>query len=145
MSLYEVGEKAAELGAEKIIIVDRWKGDAGRIRFFKVEEGVTQVSPYIFIRGIKLQREFKASRKPNRLLFIEDADAENPEIKRLKEKLSDFLSLPIMDINEAPPEYRATMRLSMSPSRLLRISFYTLPENVEVGPRITISKVAWEI
>ncbi|MCW4019910.1 MAG: hypothetical protein NWF14_01585 [Candidatus Bathyarchaeota archaeon] len=145
MSVYEIGEKAVELGAEKIVIVDRWKGGTSRIKFLKVGEGLTQISPCINVRTIKFQREFEAPKKAVRKLFIDGADKEKQMVKRLKESLSDFFQLPIMDAKEAPPEYGTTMRVSTGPSRSIQISFYALAENAEIGPRMRVSHVAWEI
>ena len=145
MSLYEVGEQAVALGAEKIVIGDRWKGGYGKIRFLKIGEGLTQVPPYIYIHRIKFQREFAAPRKGYHPLFIDEAEREGSETKNLAQMLSSFLGLTIMDPNKASPENWTIIRLSVDPSRKLQISFYMLPENIEAGPRITVSHVAWEI
>jgi len=144
MSLHEVGEKAAELGADKIAIIGRWKGGFGRIRLLKVNEMITQVPPCICIRSIKPQREFDAAKKPSQSLFVDGTNVGNPEAERLREGLSSFLGLPLMKTGPTPPEYRATMRLAVESSHMIRLSFYVLPENAEVGPRMTISTVEWE-
>jgi len=145
MSLNELGEKATQLGAEKIVIIERWKSGFGRIRLLKVNGRIIQVPPCIYIRSIKAQREFDTPRKPNRLLFIDKTDGENPEAESLIEGLSDFFGLPIMRAEKALPEYRATARLAVDGSHAIRLSFHALPENVEIGPRITVSRIEWEI
>ena len=145
MSLNELAEKATQLGAEKLVIIERWKNGFGRIRLLKVSGRIIQVPPCIYIRSIKAQREFDTPRKPNRLLFIDKTDGENPEAKSLIEGLSDFFVLPVMRTEKALPEYRAAARLAVDGSHAIRLSFLALPENVEIGPRITVSRVEWEI
>lgn len=146
MNLYEVAEKAIELGAEKIVVIDRWKGGPGGIKLFEItEKNMIQVSPTMYIHGINLRREIKAPRKPAHSLFIDKTDDANRETRRLKERLSNFFSIPTMNAKEAS-KYQMAMRfLTDSSSGLLRISFYMLPENIEIGPRITISHVVWKI
>jgi len=60
-----LAEKAYELEADRVIIVDRWKGGPGKIELFNVREALVGVPPLIYIRGIKLQREmgFPKSRR----------------------------------------------------------------------------------
>ncbi|MDH5794885.1 MAG: hypothetical protein OEZ24_02125 [Candidatus Bathyarchaeota archaeon] len=145
MSLHEVGEKAAEFGAGKIVIVGRWKSGFGRIRLLKVNGTITQVPPCIHIRSIKPQREFDAARKPSQLLLADETNVENPEAERLREGLSSFLGLPLMKTDQKPPDYCAAMRLAVDSSHMIRLSFYVLPENAEIGPRMTISTVEWKI
>lgn len=145
MSLHEVGEKATELGADKIVVIDRWRSGFGRIRFLKANGRVSQVPPCIYIRSTKPQREFDAPRKPSQLLLIDGTNVKNPQAESLREGLSNFLGLPLMEAHGAPPEYRAAMRLEVDSSRAIRLSFYVLPENAEIGPRITVSHVEWEI
>jgi len=145
MSLYEVAEKAAETGAEKVLMVDRLKGGFARIRFLKVHEGVTQVPPSIHLRGARFRREFKARRKDSRVLFIECDSKRNPKTDRLIQNLSDFLELPVIDAGKAVYKRGTVMRVSEDPLKRLQISFYFMPKNIEVGPRILVSRVVWEI
>lgn len=145
MSLNELGEKATQLGAEKIVIIERWKSGSGRIKLLKANGRITQVPPCIYIRSIMAQREFDTPRKPNRLLFMDKTDGENPKAESLIEALSSFFGLPVMRAEKAPPEYRAAARLAVYGSPAIRLSFHALPENVEIGPRLTVSRTEWEI
>ena len=145
MSLCEVVERASELGAEKIVIIDRWQGGPGRIRLIKTSgEVVTKITPSIYISGIILRRELGATRKRTHSVFIDGTDGGGQEIEALKETLSDFFCIPVMDPNGSSAQYKATMRISMDSSNRLMISFYTVPNGIEIGPRITVSHVAWE-
>ncbi|MEM2110641.1 MAG: hypothetical protein QXX08_02050 [Candidatus Bathyarchaeia archaeon] len=148
MSLYEIAEKAVELNAEKIVIIDRWKGGPGRIRFYKTSRNIAnQVLPQIYLSGVKFQRELKKfkGRRIISSLFIDEMDGNNQEVKRLKEELSSFFGVPIMNSNDAATKYSVAMRFSVDTSGFIKISFYSLPSNVEIGPRIIVSHVVWQI
>jgi len=145
MSLYDVGEKAIDIGANKALIIDRWKGRPGRMRFFEVEEGISQIPPQLYIRGVKLRRDFKTERTSSHKLFIEDQN-EAPEIQRLSEIFSKFFELPIIRSEKADGHGSfMVMRFSLEPDSIIRVSFYLMPRNLEVGPRIRISHAVWEI
>ena len=75
-------------------------------------------------------------------MFIDRTDGEGQEIKALKENLSDFFCIPVIDPNDASAQYEATMRISMHSSNRLMMSFYTMPDGIEIGPRINVSHVA---
>lgn len=48
-------EKALEINANRVAIVDRWKGGPGKIQLFLIKEAsLTPVNPIIYIRGIKI-------------------------------------------------------------------------------------------
>jgi rRNA maturation protein Rpf1 len=146
MSLYEIAEKAAELHAEKIVIIDRWKGGPGRIRFYKIGRNImSQVRPQIYICGVKFQREFKGFKRvsPVNSLFIDETDDSDREVKRLKEELSSFFSIPLVNRINAEAKYSVAMHFSVDVSGHIKISFYSLPGSVEIGPRITVSHVVW--
>jgi len=146
MSLFEVGEKAAEVGADRVVIIDRWKGGVGKIRFFKLgEKGLAQVAPLIHMRGVKLCREFNVRKRHACTLVVDEGDRGTREVKRLKENLSSFFGATVMSVAGAPSKHRTVTHVSADNSSLLRISFHAMPENVEIGPCITVSHVAWEI
>jgi len=145
MSSHDIGEKAIDMGADKVLIIDRWKGRPGRMRFFEVEEGLSQVPPQLYIRGVKLRRDFKAARTSSRSVFIEDPKS-GEEIHRLSEMFSRFFELPIIKLNEMD-DHRSfmAMRFSLDPNNVICVSFYLMPKNIEVGPRLRISHAVWEI
>lgn len=145
MSLYEIVERANQLGTEKILIIDRWQGGPGRIRLFKTDgDRIAKVSPTLYISGVIFRRELGATRKRTHSVFIDGTGGGGQEIKALKESLSNFFCIPVTSPNDASTQYQATMRVSMHSSNRLMISFYTMPSGVEIGLRITVSHVAWE-
>ena len=144
MGLYELGEEAVNIGANKIIVLDRWKDGFGRIRFLKIGQGIVEVPPSLNIVGVKFRREFGASQKAVGSIFIDGSGKSEYGIEKLVKNMSDFLELPIINVPEAPSEYGETMRITAGSSRHIEMRFYALPKDVEVGPRIVISHVAWQ-
>jgi len=150
MSFLEVAEKTVQLEAEKFIIVDRWKGGPGRIRLFKVIDGsFREFPPRLYISGVKLRREFKVPRSMVKesfsSLFLEVAEMADLDLERFRTKLSEFLEVPAFKLEDKPPYYRAYMRIAEGVDCWAYISFFTLPKKVEVGPRIKISHIVWNV
>jgi len=143
-----VAEKALELEADRVIIIDRWKGGPGKIEFFKVDENLTGVPPLIYIRGIKLQREigFPKSRPFSSLAITAVYAQGEEEIPKLVGAFSKFLEAPTATLEELPMQsYQVFMHVSRDILERVRITFFKLPENREIGPRITISHVIWSL
>jgi rRNA maturation protein Rpf1 len=145
LNLDGIAERALELKANRVIVVDRWKGGPGKIKLFRVEPaGLTPVPPLMYIAGIKLQREFETETKPIRSLVATTAQEKNPEITKVTENLSHFLNFPLSPIDKAISDYKASMHVSRNASGRIQITFMLLPQMVEIGPQISISRVVWE-
>ena len=99
----------------------------------------------MYVAGIRLQREFEAKTRHVRSLVV-TTEPENPaETVRIADRLSDFFNLPRLSIDEATTKYQASMHISLNASRRTQITFMLLPQMVEIGPRITLSKLVWEV
>jgi len=145
LSLDGVTEKALEFGANRIIIIDRWKGGPGKIQFFHAgSEGLIPVPPTIYVSGARLQREFKSRVGKIRPLTL-TASSEGSQTGKLAEALSNFLEVPKSTEERVSSVYQASIHVSSDASGSVQITFRLLPEGVEVGPRITLSHVVWEI
>ena len=143
LSLDGIAERALELNADRLIVVDRWKGGPGKIKLFRVEPtGLIPVPPTMYVAGIRLQREFET--KAVRSLAVTTAPGNPPEAMKIAEYLSDFLDFPLASIDEAVSNYKASMHLLHNASGRIQITFMLLPQMVEIGPRIIISRVVWE-
>ncbi|MEM0010264.1 MAG: hypothetical protein QW424_02305 [Candidatus Bathyarchaeia archaeon] len=150
MNLIEVGEKAVQMNSDKFIIVDRWKGGPGRIRLFKItEEGVKETPPRLYITGIKLRREFNIPRgwvkEKINLLFLEEDKEESSEIEEFKLAISEFFGIPTFKVNTETLGYEAYMNITAGVDCWAIISFFRLPGRIEIGPRIKISHVVWDV
>ena len=146
LSLDGIAERAVELNSDRIVVIDRWKGGPGKIKLFRIEPtGLFSVPPLMYVAGVRLQREFEAKTKHVRSLVVTTEPENPPETVRIAECLSDFFNLPRLSIDEAAAKYQASMRISLNASRRTQITFMLFPQMVEIGPRITLSKLVWEV
>ena len=150
LSLEGVAEKALELDAEKAMIVERWKGGMGKIRFFDIsEEGLDSVPPLIYVRGVKLRRDFgENTPKRRRMKSLAAAPSRKVplKVKRLENALSEFFNIPILPFDEViSRKCDAAMQISTDQSNSIIVTFKLVPGLVEVGPQIRISHLVWEL
>lgn len=143
-SFDELAEKAMELHANRVIIVDRWHGGVGKIQFFNVDtSGLTLTYPTIQVAKVKLQREFGEKRmKPNKTLAISKTSQNFAKGNILAQSLSKFLGVPILSVEDAIANgYHAIMQISRDTSNQLQMTFLKLPAVRETGPRIIIKQL----
>jgi U3 small nucleolar ribonucleoprotein protein IMP4 len=146
LNLDGITEKAVELNANRIVVIDRWKAGPGKVKLFRIEHnGLISCPPLMHVSGVRLRREFKANTKHLRSLVVTIAQENHTETVRIAELLSGFFNLPRLSIDEAAAKYQVSMHLSLDASRHTQITFMFLPQMVEIGPRITLSKVVWKI
>jgi len=137
-----ITEKALEIGADRIVIVDRWKGGLGKIQFFLVKEtNLTPVPPSIYIKSIKLRREFATKTKSIQSFVVTTSSERSPRNKKVAESLAHFFNIPMLSVDQDVSRYSASMHVSTNTSSLTMITFVLLPEFVEIGPRISVAKV----
>ena len=145
MSLDGVAEKAIEVEADKVVVVDRWHGGPGRINLYKLSYGLEPVPPLMLIKNIRLRREFENVKKRGQSSAITFEPQKNAALGNIAGHLSQFFGLPIMSLDEASEKHRASMHLSFDRSRCLQLSFLRLQRMVEIGPRVTLSQLIWEV
>jgi len=146
LSVDGIAERAVELNADRIVVIDRWKAGPGKIKLFRVEPtGLIPVPPLMYVAGVKLQREFEAKTKHVRSLVVTTKPENLPETLRIAECLSDFFNLPRLLMGEAGTKSQVSMHVSLNASLRNQITFMLLPQMVEIGPRITLSKLVWEV
>ncbi len=148
LSLDGIAEKALEFNADRVVIVDRWKGGPGKIEFFKIgQEGLVPVPPIMYVASIKLQREVNGAKtKPIRSLIITTPSEKSNEIIRIARSLSNFLNVPLSQMDKAVSKSQTSMHVSSDGLHRSQVTFMLLfPETVEIGPCITLSHVVWEI
>jgi U3 small nucleolar ribonucleoprotein protein IMP4 len=146
MSVDGVAEKAIELEADRVVVVDRWRGGSGKINLFQLSStGLKPVPPLMLIRGIRLQREFKEGTRRTRSSAVTLEPEDSAELERIAGRLSQFFGLPILSLDEAGKRHNASMLFSFGSSRHIQITFMFLSRMVEIGPRVTLSKLIWEV
>lgn len=150
LSLGGVAEKALELDAEKAIIIGKWRGDSGKIQFFRITaKGLDAIPPSIYVKGVKLSRDFEEKAPRGRRLksiAITTSERTSLEVKRLENALSQFFNVPVFSIKEiCDRKFDAAMQISVDPSNRIIITFRLIPEFVEVGPQIRVLHLVWEL
>ncbi len=145
MSLDGVAEKAIEVEADQIVVVDRWRGGPGKINLFQLSTGLKPVPPLMLLSRIHLRRELKEGTKRVRSSVVTVEPAASPELERIAGHLSKFFGLPVLSLDEAAESCRVSMHFSFCSSRHLQITFMLLQQMVEIGPRLTLSKLIWEV
>jgi len=143
MSTDEVAEKALELDAMKVVIVDRGHAGSGTIKFFKVDEsGLVSIPPIIHVSSITLTRELGASRGKPAVSLVTSPSETSKEISRLAGALSKFFNIPIL-LTSKPFEVGSTV-MTVSCDKTDRIvATFVSESSGEVGPRIVVSSMEW--
>ncbi|MEM3551327.1 MAG: hypothetical protein QXN87_06920 [Candidatus Bathyarchaeia archaeon] len=149
LSLKEVAEKAIESNVEKIILVDRWKAGPGKIQLFKIERGdLKPTPPLIYLRGVKLRREFREVPPKGRRIksiFIAASSASS-EVEKLERALSEFLEVPLISIDSSDrDDFDALIEVGEELSGSITVKVRLIPELFEVGPRMNISHIIWKL
>jgi len=146
LSLDGIVEKALEFNADRVVIIDRWNGRPAKIELFIMgPAGLTQVPPLFYIASVRSQREFEAKIKPVKSLAKTTSTENSPKALKIAESLSSFLKFPLLLVEDAASKHQVSMHVSSNASQYTQITFILFPERVEVGPRITISDVVWEM
>jgi len=150
LSLGGVAEKALELDAEKAIIIGKWRGDSEKIELFRISaNGLDVIPPLIYVKGVKLRRDFEEKAPRGRRLksvAIAASERTSLEAKRLENVLSEFFNIPVFSLKEiCNRKFDAAMQISADHSNRLVITFKLVPEFVEVGPQIRVSHLVWEL
>jgi len=146
MSQDGVVEKAIELEADRVIIVERWHGGPGKISFFWVSSnGLKRVPPVMLMSRIHLRRELTEGtrRVSSSLITLEPKSSR--EIEQIVGLLSQYLDLPVLPLDKAYEDNRVSIHLSFDSSRRLKITFMILGQMLEMGPRLTVSRLIWEV
>jgi len=147
-NLTTLAEKALERGAEKIIIVDRWKGNLGKIQLFEMgDTGMIQYYPLIYMQSVKLRRNFgyKLSKTTKYLTLQTDFEILF-EAQKLANALANFFNIRKQSTEESfPSNTHITMQISLKAiHHNVQITFVQTPQKIEIGPRITVSHLIWK-
>jgi len=146
MSLDGVAERAIELEADRVVVVDRWRGGLGRINLFRVSStGLKSVPPLMLISMIRLRREFEEGTRRARSSAITLKPEDSAELIRIAGRMSQYFGLPVLSVDEAARKHGASMHFSFDSSRHIQITFMRLQRMVEIGPRVTLAKLIWEV
>lgn len=143
-SLDDLGERFLDEGLDYAIVLQRWHGGPGRMDFLKVgAEGLTMLAPSIFIRGVKLRREYSHRGKNAAQAITCDVKA-SEATRRLVRHLSVVLGLAESTLR-ASSEVRSTLHVGEIGGGSIVLVFTSPPAHREVGPRLLVSKMVWDL
>jgi hypothetical protein len=129
-----------------VVVVDRWHGGPGKINFFQVSStGLKPVPPLMLIKNIRLRRELNEGRRGVRSSAITLEPENSAELTRIAGHLSKYFGLPVLSLDEVRENHRASMHFSFDSSRHIQVTFMLPGRMVEIGPRVTISKLIWDV
>jgi rRNA maturation protein Rpf1 len=145
MSLDGIAEKAIMSEADRVIVVDRWRGGPGKISLFQISSaGLEPFPPVMLMSGIRLRRELKEGKRVCSSVITVEPET-SPDLERIAENLSKYFGLPLLPLDEAVDGHRASMHFSFDSLRRIQITFMLLSRMVEIGPRVTLSKLIWGV
>jgi len=145
MSNEQLAEKALEEDAEHILLVERGQSGSGSIRFCNIgQSGLFFIPPVIHVGGIKLRRDFGilSKVKPVHGIVIL-GPVPSDEVRRFAEMLVEFFGISLLSAGEEAGKTGSIIALDHDRMGRLIVTFIVEPGHVEVGPRVTVSKMEW--
>jgi rRNA maturation protein Rpf1 len=143
LSFSGIVKRADEAHADKFILIERWKGGPGRIRFCKIVSGkITSLFPILILGSIKTQIDFSHRKKLSKIIALMTVENASNEVSDLAHFLSDFLGIPFVDKNDLK-KYKAAIHLTHLQSGRVKIWFTSPPLLMETGPRLILKKMVW--
>ncbi|MHA1583005.1 MAG: hypothetical protein ACTSYM_11010 [Candidatus Baldrarchaeia archaeon] len=155
MNIKDVAAKTLELNANTAIIISVYRGNPGKIWFLQVtEHSYRWVPPDILLAGVKLQREFGYFKLPPfRKLAVIVPEETKDELEKLAKALSNILKVPLiytsMDhkelLKQQAKDFDIVLYVDNDPRFKAVIKFIQTTDGKEIGPRIRIKKMFWQI
>lgn len=142
--LRDLLDAALEAGCDRVLLINRWKGSPGKIWMMEVEGGAFRsVPPLIYLRGIKLRREFGVKgRFVASAITVGLVEREGIELARA---LSRFLRMPLIGDSGVAEGDGTSIHISEDHAGALKVSVTSPRGGREVGPAFTIRHLIWEL
>jgi len=144
LSFPEIIGKVFDAEADRLIIVERWKGGPGRIQFYQISPEVTRLPPLLILGGVKMQIDFGRKRRLSKNIAVTVTDDPPKNILDLAKFLSQFLKVPLSAKKSSEEKFTTALHISPIPDGEARIQFNAPPRGTEVGPRLIVKKAVWE-
>jgi rRNA maturation protein Rpf1 len=147
LSLQKLAEEALGFKTNKILIIDRWMGGPGKLKFYNISEGMLKlISPLLYLKNVHFRREFKflKNRKDKKSYSLAVYKPSNLEHRKIAEALSLFLGAPLISM-ENKGEFDICLCILNATPNIGKLTFISCENNIEVGPSLTIKKVQWDI
>ena len=142
LNFEEVMEQARVLGADRIMFIHRWKGGPGKIEMYELNSDGGLFFPIIYLASTQHQNELRGRVLVKKKLALVKPQIVCLELKHLSESLSTFLNIPLVEREQAKKASKVGMIFGQIDSQLT-MSFESLSDNIEIGPRLVIKNLAW--
>lgn len=145
LSIDGVADRVSEVGGDRAIIVDRWKGGPGKIDLYRLRSGkLDLVYPVLYLAGVRTQDEYGKKTRIRRGLVVTVVKGSSKRIKRIAMALADFLEIRMIEVDSEDLKSHASLHVSPTVGYEARLVFTTPPVIVEVGPAMVVRQITWE-
>ena len=136
-------DKARIIKADRVIIIEKWKGGFGKIKLYTISPKVNQFYPIIYLSSVKTQTDLGFRKTIRKKLAITIQQDTSKSINRLAHVLSNFFKLPIKNIKKDLP-FKASIHFSNFKKCSMKIAITMPPIIKEVGPILIVQKLLWD-
>ncbi len=143
-------ERAIEFNANKVIIIERWSEGTGKMVFFEArQDSLVNVPPIIYVRCERLRRNFEVQMRKGKTIksiAIVASSKKMLDAEKLENMFAEFFGIPIVSRREAiSGNYDAAMQILSNFLNHITITFRLIPEFVEIGPKLDVARLVWEL
>lgn len=133
-------EEALASEANRLMIVERWKGGPGSIKL-AFSPFTSDCTIKLIVLSVKTQDDIGRRRKINNGLTITVQSKSSPKVIDLANFFSRFLNIPFLDSVADEIESGATVHFSDIDGKV-KIAFRSFPHLEEIGPTLTVKKIS---
>ncbi|MCJ7632204.1 hypothetical protein MUP77_07390 [Candidatus Bathyarchaeota archaeon] len=135
-------EDALLAGADRLLIIQRWKGGPGKMELYILKPKVQHYFPIIYLNSAILQDELQGHasvRKGLIAMVNEDASSES---KLLSDALTTFLQVKRATIRQDLKGFPVSLTIYKADSGIV-VTFKKIASGIEMGPRLVIKNLVW--
>jgi rRNA maturation protein Rpf1 len=129
--------------ADRLILVEKWKGGFGKINLYTISPEVRLFYPIIYLSSVKTQNDLGFRKTIRKRLAITIQQDNSKDIKRLAYALSKFIKLPIEPLQKYLP-FQASIHFSSLQKSWIKIAITKPPILKEIGPIFIVKKLLWD-
>jgi len=136
-------DKALIVNADRLIIIEKWKGGFSKIKLYTISPKVSLFYPIINLSHVKTQNDLGFRKTIHKKLAITIQQNTSKDVNRLAHALSKFIKLPIESIQKDLP-YQASIHFSNLKKCWMKIAVTMPPILKEVDPIFIVNKLLWD-
>jgi len=143
-SLDDLASRFLQEGVSHALMIHRWHGSPGHINLLHITPtGANVLAPSIVLRSVKLRREYEYSGVFTANALTLESQLSD-EAKKLCGVLEEVLHLHSHQL-PAPPSVKASFHMKAKSDGTIELALTSPPGQREVGPKLTIQKLLWDV